>query len=96
MRGTADRDLIDAAAGLDALATDRAFELNAEGRVREATLPAAGLTPMLFGAFTLGIPKYAVWALILLIIAALGGMFLNLVFRKSANLLPKPVSMFMR
>ncbi len=40
MRGTADRDLLDAAAGLDALATGRKLELNAEGRARAAKLAA--------------------------------------------------------
>ena len=40
MRGTADRDLLDAAAGLDALATGRKLELNAEGRARAAFLAA--------------------------------------------------------
>ena len=54
-------------------------------------LAAAGLTLLLFGAFTIGIPKYAVWALILLIIAALGGLFLNLGYQEKRKLLPKPV-----
>ena len=40
LRGTADRDLLDAAAGLDALATGRTLELNAEGRTRAAKLAA--------------------------------------------------------
>ena len=40
MRGAADRDLMDAAAGLDALATGRKLELNAEGRARAAKLAA--------------------------------------------------------
>lgn len=47
---------------------------------------------MLFGAFTLSIPKYAVWALIILIIAALGGLFLNLGSQEKRKL----AGMFMR
>ena len=54
-------------------------------------LAAAGLTLLLFGAFTVGIPKYAVWALILLIIAALGGLFMNLGYQEKRKLLPKSV-----
>ena len=40
MRGTPDRDLIDAAAGLDALATGRELELNEQGRARARLLAA--------------------------------------------------------
>lgn len=40
MRITPDRDLIDAAAGLDALATGRRLDLNTEGRARAAFLAA--------------------------------------------------------
>jgi hypothetical protein len=40
MRGTPDRDLIDAAAGLDALATGRKLELNEQGRARARLLAA--------------------------------------------------------
>lgn len=54
-------------------------------------LAAAGLTLLLFGAFTLGIPVYAMWALVLLIIAALGGLFLNLAYQEKRQLLPKSV-----
>lgn len=54
-------------------------------------LAGAGLTLLLFGAFTVGIPKYAVWALILLGIAALGGVFLNLGYQEKRKPLPKPV-----
>lgn len=43
---------------------------------------AAGLTLLLlFAAVTVGISTYAVWALGLLVLAALGGLFLNLVIR---------------
>ena len=54
-------------------------------------LSGAGLTLLLFGAFTVGIPTYAVWALVLLLVAALGGLFLNLGYQEKRNLLPKPV-----
>lgn len=40
LRGTADRDPLDAAAGLDALATGRPLDLSAAGRARAATLAA--------------------------------------------------------
>ena len=54
-------------------------------------LAGAGLTLLLFAAFTIGLPKYALWALILLMIAALGGVFMNLGFQEQRKLLPKPV-----
>ena len=54
-------------------------------------LAGSGLTLLLFAAFTIGIPTYAMWALILLIIAALGGVFLNLCYQEKRDLLPKPV-----
>ncbi len=54
-------------------------------------LAGAGLTLLLFAAFTIGLPKHALWALILLIIAALGGVFMNLGFQEKRIPLPKPV-----
>ena len=54
-------------------------------------LAGAGLTLLLFAAFTIGLPHYALWALILLVIAALGGVVLNLGFQEKRELLPKPV-----
>lgn len=54
-------------------------------------LAGAGLTLLLFAAFTVGIPTFALYALILLIIAALGGVFLNLGYQEKRELLPKPV-----
>ncbi|MEO8809734.1 MAG: hypothetical protein ABI386_05775 [Rhodanobacter sp.] len=54
-------------------------------------LAAAGLTLLLFAAFTAGIPRHATWALILLAIAALGGLLLNLGYQEKRKLLPKPV-----
>lgn len=54
-------------------------------------LAGAGLTLLLFATFTIGIPKYALWALILLVVAALGGVFMNLGFQEKGKLLPKSV-----
>ncbi len=54
-------------------------------------LAGAGLTLLLFAAFTIGIPKYALWALILLVLAALGGVFMSLGYRERGKPLPKPV-----
>lgn len=54
-------------------------------------LAGAGLTLLLFAAFTVGLPKYALWALIMLVIAALGGVFLNLGYHEKDKPLPKPV-----
>lgn len=54
-------------------------------------LAAAGLTLLLFGAFTVGVSRTGVWALVLLIIAALGGLFLNLGYQEKRKLLPKAV-----
>lgn len=54
-------------------------------------LAGAGLTLLLFAAFTTGLPKFALWALIALIIAALGGILMNLGFQEKRKPLPKPV-----
>lgn len=54
-------------------------------------LAAAGLTLLLFAAFTVGLPRYALWALVLLVIAALGGLFLNLGYQEKRVPLSKPV-----
>lgn len=54
-------------------------------------LAGAGLTLLLFAAFTVGLPTYAMWALSLLVIAALGGVFLNLGYQEKRALLPKAV-----
>lgn len=52
-------------------------------------LAGAGLTLLLFAAFTVGIPKFALWALILLVIAAMGGGFMSLGYRERGKPLPK-------
>ncbi|MEO7149488.1 MAG: hypothetical protein ABIY40_06100, partial [Rhodanobacteraceae bacterium] len=54
-------------------------------------LAAAGLTLLLFAAFTVGIPTLAMWALILLLIAAAGGALMNLGYQWKQQLLPKPL-----
>lgn len=54
-------------------------------------LASAGLTLLLFAAFTIGIPQYAWWALILLIVAAAGGLILNLGYQEKDKPLPKSV-----
>ncbi len=54
-------------------------------------LAAAGLTLLLFAAFTVGIPVLAMWALILLLIAAAGGALMNLGYQWKQQLLPKPL-----
>lgn len=54
-------------------------------------LAAAGLTLLLFAAFTTGLPSYATWGLVLLVIAALGGLYLNLGYQEKRVLLPKPI-----
>lgn len=54
-------------------------------------LAAAGLTLLIFAAFTVGIPVMAMWALLLLVIAALGGLLMNLGYQWKQKLLPKPL-----
>jgi|SRR5687767_702455 len=51
-------------------------------------LAAAALTLLLYGYFTVGLPALAVWALMLFLIAAAGGAFLNLNYH--AKMLPLP------
>ena len=52
-------------------------------------LAGAGLTLLLFAAFTVGLPTYALWALILLVLAALGGGVMSLGYRDKGQLIPK-------
>ncbi len=54
-------------------------------------LAAAGLTLVLYAAFTVGIPTLAQYAVGVLIIAGVGGAAINL--RYHANMLPLPVSL---
>jgi hypothetical protein len=52
-------------------------------------LAAAGLTLLIYAALTVGIPQLAQYAVVLLIIAALGGATINLMYH--AKMLPLPV-----
>ncbi len=54
-------------------------------------LAAAGLTLLIYAALTVGIPKMALVALGLLVIAALGGVALNLLFHWKELPLPVPL-----
>ena len=56
-----------------------------------STLAAAGLTLLIYAAFTVDIPLLAQLALGFLVVAVVGGMFANLQFH--ANALPLPASM---
>ena len=54
-------------------------------------LAASGLTLLLFDAFTTGVPR-AVWiGALLLVLAALGGVYLNLVFHARLRPVPKNI-----
>lgn len=52
---------------------------------------AAGLTLLIFAAVTVGIPPQAKLALGLLVIAAIGGLTINLLFHQKLKPLPKPM-----
>ncbi len=52
-------------------------------------LSAAALTLLLYAYFTLGLPALACWALLLFLIAAAGGAFLNLNYHWKMLPLPK-------
>lgn len=54
-------------------------------------LAAAGLTLLLYGYFTVGLPTLACWALLLFLVAAAGGALLNLGYQLKAALLPKSI-----
>lgn len=54
-------------------------------------LAAAAVTLLLYAAFTVGLPRLAVWALILFLVAAAGGVLLNLGYQLRNMPLPKPV-----
>lgn len=54
-------------------------------------LAGAGLTLMLYAALTVGIPSLALWALVLLVVAALGGILMNLGYHWKLKPLPKPL-----
>ena len=52
-------------------------------------LAAAALTLLIYAALTVGIPKFALYALVVLVIAAIGGAALNLLYH--AKMLPLPI-----
>jgi len=54
-------------------------------------LAGAGLTLLLYAGFALGIPRLAWAGTALLVLAALGGLYLNLNFHDKRVPLPKPV-----
>ena len=50
---------------------------------------AAGLTLLLYAAFAIGVPRLAVAALVLFLVAAGGGAALNLLYQQRGRLLPR-------
>ena len=54
-------------------------------------LAAAGLTLMIYAAIVAGVPSLALGAIALFILAALGGLFLNLMFHQKRIDLPKGI-----
>lgn len=54
-------------------------------------LAGAGLTLLLFVSFTTGLPTLAICALVLLLIAAAGGLLMNLGYAWTRQLMPKPL-----
>jgi hypothetical protein len=54
-------------------------------------LAGSALTLLLYAYFTLGLSPLAGWALLLFVVAALGGAYLNLGFHTKAVLLPKSI-----
>ena len=54
-------------------------------------LAGSALTLLLYAYFTVGLPALAGWGLLLFVVAALGGVYLNLGYHAKAVLLPKPV-----
>jgi hypothetical protein len=54
-------------------------------------LAASGLTLLLYAFFTAGLPGLAGWALLLFVVAAAGGLVLNIGYHAKAALLPKGI-----
>lgn len=54
-------------------------------------LSGAALTLLLYAYFTVGLPSLAVWALLLFVLAAVGGAYLNLNFHWKMLPLPKGI-----
>jgi hypothetical protein len=54
-------------------------------------LAAMGLTLLLYAYVAGGVPALAGWALLLFLVAGLGGAYMNLSYHVKAVLLPKPI-----
>ena len=54
-------------------------------------LAGAAVTLLLYAYFTVGLPTLACWALLLFLLAALGGVYLNLGFHMKNLALPKGI-----
>ena len=54
-------------------------------------LAGSALTLLLYAYFTVGMPAFASWALLLLLVAAAGGAFLNLNYHAKSLPLPKNI-----
>ena len=54
-------------------------------------LAGAALTLLLYAYFTVGLPALASWGLLVFLVAALGGTYLNLAFHAKAMPLPKNI-----
>jgi hypothetical protein len=54
-------------------------------------LAGSAATLLLYAYFTVGLPALAGWALLLFLVAALGGVYLNLGYHAKAVLLPKTI-----
>lgn len=54
-------------------------------------LAGSALTLLLYAYFTVGLPALAGWALLLFLVAGLGGAYLNLGYHAKAVLLPKTI-----
>jgi hypothetical protein len=54
-------------------------------------LAAAALTLLIYAAATVGLPSMAVWATVLFVLAAAGGIYMNLEFHWKGLALPKGV-----
>lgn len=54
-------------------------------------LAGSALTLLLYACFTVGLPVLGVWALLLFVVAAAGGTFLNLCYHSKLLPLPKAI-----
>lgn len=55
-------------------------------------LAGAGLTLLLYAAFTAGLPTAAIWGLVVLVLAAGGGLIMNLAYSWERRLIPKALA----